>query len=88
MTEWKKTIASEPARLAIPEDFFVHLYATAGRQFPWRKEEVSPFGVLMAEFLLKQTHADKVAKVWPDLITRYGDGWPVGHGQRQTSCME
>ena len=73
MTEWKKTIASEPARLAIPEDFFVHLYATAGRQFPWRKEEVSPFGVLMAEFLLKQTHADKVAKVWPDLITRYGD---------------
>ena len=57
----------------IPEGFFVHLYATAGRVFPWRKEETSPFGILVAELLLKQTHANKVALVWPHLITRYRD---------------
>ena len=71
LTELKKTTTGEPARLGIPEDFFVHLYATAGRQFPWRKVEASPFGILMAEILLKQTHADKVDKVWPHLIVRY-----------------
>ena len=73
LTEWKKITTGEPARLGIPEDFFVHLYATAGRQFPWREEEASPLGILMAEILLKQTHANKVAEVWPRLITRYGD---------------
>ena len=73
LPEWKKTTISEPAKLGIPEDFFVHLYAAAGRQFPWRKEEVSPFGILIAEILLKQTQADKVANVWPLLIARYSD---------------
>ena len=73
LTEWQKTTAGEPARLGIPEDFFAHLYATAGRQFPWRKEEASPLGILLAEILLKQTHANQVAEVWPRLITRYGD---------------
>ena len=73
LTEWQKTTAGEPARLGIPEDFFAHLYATAGRQFPWREEEASPLGILLAEILLKQTHANQVAEVWPRLITRYGD---------------
>ena len=73
LTEWKKTIASESARLSIPEDFFVDFYANAGRLFPWRNEEVSPYGILIAEILLKQTHADKVAKVWPHLVRRYSD---------------
>ena len=73
LSDWMKTAASESAGLGIPENFFVDLYSIAGRQFPWRKEEASPFGILVAEILLKQTHADKVANVWPDLVARYSD---------------
>ena len=73
VTKWKESKASAPSVVDIAEDFFVHLYATVGRQFPWRTEEASPFGILVAEILLKQTHADKVARVWPILITRYSD---------------
>ena len=52
-------------------DFFQNHYATHGRSFPWREESATPFGILVAEILLKQTHAGKVAKVWPPLIARY-----------------
>ena len=42
-------------------DFFQRHYATHGRSFPWREEGSSPFGILVAEILLKQTYAGKVA---------------------------
>ena len=72
-TTRNKAATNRHSESHIPEGFFVHLYATAGRAFPWRKEETSPFGILVAELLLKQTHANKVAQVWPHLITRYRD---------------
>lgn len=59
--------------LNVPDGFFVDYYAAYGRSFPWRKENTSPFGILVAEILLKQTHANKVAKVWPSLVDQYRD---------------
>lgn len=73
VTKRKKPTASGPPGLDIAEDFFLQVYATVGRQFPWRTEQSSSFGILVAEILLKQTHADKVAKVWPSLMTQYSD---------------
>ena len=68
----KKTIsASQLPRLGIRRDFFVKLYAEYGRPFPWRDEKTSPFSILVAEILLKQTRAEKVEKVWPSLVNRY-----------------
>ena len=55
----------------ISRDFFQHHYAARGRSFPWREEGTSPFGILVAEILLKQTRAGKVEKVWPSLLARY-----------------
>ena len=55
----------------IRRDFFQHHYAVHGRSFSWREEGTNPFGILVAEILLKQTHAGKVDKVWPSLIARY-----------------
>ena len=52
-------------------DFFQCHYTAHGRSFPWREEGTSAFGILVAEILLKQTHAGKVAKVWPSLIAQY-----------------
>lgn len=55
----------------IRKDFFSLYYIERGRQFPWRDETADPYGILVAEILLKQTHAGKVATVWPSLVRRY-----------------
>ena len=57
--------------LGICRDFFQRHYTAYGRVFPWRKEGIDPFGVLVAEILLKQTQAGKVAKIWPPLVVQY-----------------
>ena len=57
--------------LGISSDFFQRHYTEYGRSFPWRKEGTDPFGVLVAEILLKQTQAGKVAKIWPSLMAQY-----------------
>ena len=68
-SEKQKKLA--PPNPGIRRAFFQHYYSAHGRSFPWRAESASPFGILVAEILLKQTHAGKVAKVWPCLIARY-----------------
>ena len=57
--------------MGIPDGFFADWYKARGRSFPWREEETSPYGVLVAEVLLKQTRAEMVAAVWPGLLKRY-----------------
>ncbi len=64
-------------RLGIADDFFVRLYAEQGRSFPWRDKRTTPFGILLAEILLKQTRAGKVAKIWPALVNRYPDAYEL-----------
>ena len=55
----------------IQEDFFSLYYIEHGRRFPWREETADAYGILVAEVLLKRTHADQVARIWPSLIGRY-----------------
>lgn len=51
---------------------FFELYSGMSfRRFPWRARSVSPFHLLVAEVLLKQTKAEDVAQVWPTLIRRF-----------------
>ena len=57
--------------MRVPVGFFANWFKVRGRSFPWREEEVSPYGILLAEVLLKQTRAEMVALVWPTLIRRY-----------------
>ena len=57
--------------MRVPADFFVNWFRMHGRSFPWREEDVSAFGILLAEVLLKQTRADMVAAVWPALCRKY-----------------
>ena len=57
--------------MRVPAGFFTNWFEMRGRSFPWRGEEVSPFGVLLAEVLLKQTRAEMVAGVWPALWRKY-----------------
>lgn len=57
----------------IPAGFFVDWYSEHGRWFPWRDSDTTPFGIVIAEVLLRQTRAEMVAGVWPALMKRYPD---------------
>jgi A/G-specific adenine glycosylase len=46
-------------------------YERAGRTFPWR-ERLSPWGVLVSEFMLQQTQTDRVIPYWE----RWMEKWP------------
>ena len=59
--------------MRVPAGFFASWFKIRGRTFPWREEAVSPFGILLAEVLLKQTRAEMVAEVWPALCRKYPD---------------
>jgi A/G-specific adenine glycosylase len=51
--------------------FFLKYARKHYRRLPWRRAAVSAFQLLLAEFLLKQTKAEDVAKVWPELVRRF-----------------
>ena len=57
--------------MRIQAGFFADWFKVHGRSFPWRDKEVSPYGMLLAEILLKQTQAEMVVSVWPSLFGRY-----------------
>lgn len=42
------------------------------REFPWRTTD-NPFHILLAELMLRRTHARQVAAIFPDFISRYPD---------------
>ena len=65
------TAGEDDTWVRVPVGFFVDWFKTRGRSFPWREENVSPFGILLAEVLLKQTRAEMVAAVWPALCKKY-----------------
>jgi DNA (cytosine-5)-methyltransferase 1 len=60
--------APPPAGL---QGFFEEYSRVRFRRFPWRGKHVSPFHLIMAEVLLKQTKAEDVARIWPILIALF-----------------
>ncbi|WP_448004046.1 A/G-specific adenine glycosylase [Agromyces bauzanensis] len=61
---------SDPADLAaVLNPWFAH----AARPLPWRAAEVSPWAVLVSEFMLQQTQVARVAPRWEAWIAR----WPT-----------
>lgn len=61
-----------PAGVRTLKGFFARYARTHLRDFPWRRPGTQPFHLLLAELLLVQTKADDVARVWPELVLRYG----------------
>lgn len=48
-------------------------YAAHARDLPWRRPDVSPWGVLVSEFMLQQTPVARVEPVWLAWLER----WPT-----------
>ncbi len=48
-------------------------YAQAARELPWREPGVSPWAILVSEFMLQQTQVDRVLPRWTAWLER----WPT-----------
>ena len=48
-------------------------YARHARDLPWRRAGVSPWGVLVSEFMLQQTPVSRVLQPWQEWLAR----WPT-----------
>ena len=57
-------------RKAIAEKL-VKWYEIKGRQFPWRKEGLEPYDILIAEMMLQKTRAEMVERVYRDFLGKY-----------------
>lgn len=53
------------------------------RSFPWR-DESDPYKVLIAEFFLQRTPAERVAKIYPEFIEKYPDPFTLA----SADCFE
>jgi A/G-specific adenine glycosylase len=54
-------------------DRVVDWYAEHARDLPWRREEATPWGVMVSEFMLQQTPVVRVLPVWEHWLER----WPT-----------
>jgi len=54
-------------------DSLVDWFADAARPLPWRAADVSPWAVLVSEFMLQQTQVARVVPLWEAWIRR----WPT-----------
>jgi len=48
-------------------------YDRSRRDLPWRAPDVSPWQILVSEFMLQQTPVTRVLSIWPDWVRR----WPT-----------
>lgn len=49
----------------------VEWYKKQGRRFPWRKEGLKPYDILIAEMMLQKTRAEMVVKAYSGFLERY-----------------
>lgn len=54
-------------------DLLIDWFADAARPLPWRAADVSPWAVLVSEFMLQQTQVARVVPRWKEWIAR----WPT-----------
>jgi A/G-specific adenine glycosylase len=57
--------------ISYPKGFYIKWYKEHGRLFPWRAPGVSPYGILVAEMMLRQTLAEMVVPIWQAFISKY-----------------
>lgn len=59
--------------VSIDADDLLGWFAVAERDLPWRAGDVTPWQILVSEFMLQQTPVARVLPIWPDWVAR----WPT-----------
>jgi A/G-specific adenine glycosylase len=62
----------------------VDWYDRARRDLPWREPGVSPWQILVSEFMLQQTPVSRVLSIWPDWVRR----WPTPSATAAASAAD
>jgi len=59
--------------LALTHSELLDWYARSKRDLPWRNPDVTPWQIMVSEFMLQQTPVSRVEPIWRDWIVR----WPT-----------
>ncbi|WP_414826494.1 A/G-specific adenine glycosylase [[Mycobacterium] zoologicum] len=59
--------------MSIDPGDLLHWFDSCGRDLPWRAPGVTPWQILVSEFMLQQTPVSRVLPIWPDWVAR----WPT-----------
>jgi len=67
-----------------PPNELIDWYNRARRDLPWREPGVSPWQILVSEFMLQQTPVARVLSIWPDWVRR----WPTPSATAAASAAD
>jgi len=67
-----------------PPNELIDWYNRARRDLPWREPGVSPWQILVSEFMLQQTPVARVLSIWPDWVSR----WPTPSATAAASAAD
>jgi A/G-specific adenine glycosylase len=73
-----------PSQPQIPADELLEWYGRSRRDLPWRDPHVSPWQILVSEFMLQQTPVARVLPVWADWVRR----WPTPSATAAASAAD
>jgi A/G-specific adenine glycosylase len=59
-------------------------YGQSRRDLPWREPDVTPWQILVSEFMLQQTPVARVLSLWPDWVRR----WPTPSATAAASAAD
>jgi A/G-specific adenine glycosylase len=76
-------ILPQPRMNVAPKEL-VDWYDRARRDLPWREPGVSPWQILVSEFMLQQTPVSRVLSIWPDWVRR----WPTPSATAAASAAD
>jgi len=67
-----------------PPNELIDWYNRARRDLPWREPGVTPWQILVSEFMLQQTPVARVLSIWPDWVRR----WPTPSATAAASAAD
>jgi len=68
----------------VPPNELIDWYGRSRRDLPWRGPDVSPWQILVSEFMLQQTPVARVLPIWPDWVRR----WPTPSATAAASAAD
>jgi A/G-specific adenine glycosylase len=71
-------------RMKFRSNDLIGWYDRSRRDLPWREPDVSPWQILVSEFMLQQTPVARVLSFWPDWVRR----WPTPSATAAASAAD
>ena len=72
------------SQMNLPPNELIDWYDRARRDLPWREPDISPWQILVSEFMLQQTPVARVLSIWPDWVRR----WPTPSATAAASAAD